>query len=308
MPDFDVVMIGNFAKDKLIVDGAEEIASGGGVYYGSVVIKRMGLRVAVVTRLHPTDFPRLEELRAEGVQVFATPAEGTSGIANYYRSSNMETRVCKPIGFGGKYSLSQIPDLTTKVIMLSPLFAGEVDLPFLQAISGRTPVAMDIQGFLRVPVENDLIFQPWAEMVEGLKCITYLKVDKAEAEYLTGLPDLHEAALKLQSLGPKEIVLTQSAGITVLAAGKFFTAPFTPRSLVGRTGRGDTCFSTYIAKRLGADPQTACRWAGVVTSFKQEAPGPWKGTCTDVEAEISRIYGDSLPENMPPPDYLTRPD
>ncbi len=120
------------------------------------------------------------------------------------------------------------------MIMLSPLFAGEVDLPFLQAISRRAPVAMDIQGFLRVPVENDLIFQPWAEMVEGLKCITYLKVDKAEAEFLTGLSDLHEAALKLQSLGPKEVVLTQSAGVTVLAEGNSILLPFNP-SLAGRS-------------------------------------------------------------------------
>jgi hypothetical protein len=36
MPDVDILMIGNFAKDKLIVDGVEEVASGGGVYYGSV--------------------------------------------------------------------------------------------------------------------------------------------------------------------------------------------------------------------------------------------------------------------------------
>jgi len=278
MPEFDIVMIGNFAKDKLIVDGVEEIASGGGVYYGSIVVKRLGASVAVVTRLHPDDFPRLEELRSEGVEVFASQAEGTSGIANYYSSSNMETRICKPIGFGGKYNLAEIPDLKTKVIMLSPIFAGEVDLPLLQALSIRAPVGMDIQGFVRVPVENDLIFQPWVEMVEGLKCITYLKVDKAEAEFLTGLSDLHEAALKLHSLGPKEIILTQTSGVTVLADGKFHTAPFTPRSLAGRTGRGDTCFSTYIAKRLTENAETACRWAGVVTSLKQEVPGPWKGT------------------------------
>ena len=114
MPEFDIVMIGNFAKDKLIVDGVEEIASGGGVYYGSIAIKHLGASVAVVTRLHPDDFPRLDELRAEGVEVFATPADGTSGIANYYKSSNMETRICKPIGFGGKYSLAEIPDFKRK--------------------------------------------------------------------------------------------------------------------------------------------------------------------------------------------------
>lgn len=288
MIDADIVMIGNFAKDKLIVDGVEEIASGGGVYYGSVAAKRLGARVAVITRLHPDDFPRLEELRAEGVQVFATPAEGTSGIANYYQSANMETRICKPIGFGGSYTLAEIPDFRTRVIMLSPLFAGEVDLPFLQAISQRAPVGMDIQGFVRVQDGQDLIFRPWTDMVEGLKNITYLKLDKAEAEYLTGLADLHQAAQKLQSLGPREIVLTQSSGVTVFADGEFYSAPFTPRSLAGRTGRGDTCFSTYITKRLTSDAQTACRWAGVVTSLKQEIPGPWQGSAAEVEAVLQR--------------------
>ena len=81
MSEFDIVMIGNFAKDKLIVDGVEEIASGGGIYYGSIAIKHLGVSVAVVTKLHTDDFPRLDELRAEGVEVFATAADGTSGIA-----------------------------------------------------------------------------------------------------------------------------------------------------------------------------------------------------------------------------------
>ncbi len=259
MSEFDIVMIGNFAKDKLIVDGVEEIASGGGIYYGSIAIKHLGASVAVVTRLHPDDFPRLDELRAEGVEVFATAAEGTSGIANYYKSSNMETRICKPIGFGGKYSLKDIPDFTAKVIMLSPLFAGEVDLPLLQELSKRAPIGMDIQGFVRVPVENDLIFQPWTDMVTGLRSITYLKLDKAEAEYITGLSDLSQILNKLHSMGPKEIVLTQSSGVTVFSDGKLYSAPFTPHSLAGRTGRGDTCFSTYIAKRLTDSAETACR-------------------------------------------------
>jgi sugar/nucleoside kinase (ribokinase family) len=290
MPDFDIVMIGNFAKDKLIVDGVEEIASGGGVYYGSVAAKRLGKRVAIVTRLYPDDFPRLQELRNEGVQVFAIPAEGTSGIANYYSSSNMETRVCKPIGFGGKYRLSEIPDLNTRVIMLSPLFAGEIDLALMQALAARAPLSMDIQGFVRVPVEDDLIFKPWSEMSQGLKYLTYLKVDKAEAEFLTGTPDLHEACRQLHAMGPREIVLTQNSGVTVFVNGEFLAAPFTPRSLVGRTGRGDTCFTTYIAMRLDHEAEIACRWAGVVTSLKQEVRGPWKGDPRNVEAILSVQY------------------
>jgi sugar/nucleoside kinase (ribokinase family) len=282
MPDFDILMVGNFAKDKLIVDGVEEIASGGGVYYGSIAIQRLGLRVGIVTRLHPDDFHRLEEVRAEGVQIFATPADGTSGIANYYRSDDMERRVCKPIGFGGRHHLDDIPVVSSNLIMVTPLFAGEVDLSLLQALAERAPVALDIQGFVRVPVENGLEFRPWSELEEGLKAVTYLKVDLAEAEYLTGLADYRQACQRLVEMGPKEIVLTQSSGVTVYANGKFHQAPFFPRSLAGRTGRGDTCFSTYLAVRLTEPIAIACEWAGVVTTLKQERPGPWKGSVDDV--------------------------
>ena len=283
-------MVGNFAVDKLIVDGVEEITSGGGVFYGSIAAERVGASVAVVTRLHPDEFWRIEEMRSEGVVVYPIKADGTSGIANYYQSANMETRICKPIGFGGKYSLDQIPTIDAKVIMLSPLYAGEVDLDLLKSLSNRAPVSLDIQGFVRVPVDDGLEFRPWTDMKEGLAHITFLKVDKSEAEYLTGLTDLHDSALALNAMGPKEIVLTQSSGVTVYADGKFYDAPFTSRSLVGRTGRGDTCFCTYIAKRIKEDPLTACRWAGVVTSLKQEKPGPWKGTALQVENILKTMY------------------
>jgi sugar/nucleoside kinase (ribokinase family) len=282
MPDVDILMVGNFAKDKLIVDGVEEVASGGGVYYGSVVIQRLGMRAGVVTRLHPDDFGRLDEIRVEGVQVHAAASEGTSGIANYYRSDDMERRICKPIGFGGAYSLADIPDISADLIMLTPLFAGEVDLPLLQALAERAPVALDIQGFVRVPVEDGLEFQPWPQLEAGLKAVTYLKVDLAEAEYLTGCSDYREACQKLVEMGPKEIVLTQSSGVTVYANGRFHQAPFFPRSLVGRTGRGDTCFSTYLAVRLSEPAAIACEWAAIVTTLKQEQPGPWKGSVEDV--------------------------
>ena len=92
------------------------------------------------------------------------------------------------------------------------------------------------------------------------------------------------AARKLAAHGPREIVLTQSSGVTVYADGKTYQAPFTPRNLSGRTGRGDTCFGTYVAKRLSLSPEDACRWAGAVTTLKQEQPGPWRGSPADVEA------------------------
>ncbi len=284
---FDILMLGHFARDRVIVDGQAEDCSGGGVYYGSVALRRMGLHVGIVTRLKAADFKYLDELKQEGVQVFASPAPETSGIANYYNSADMERRVCNPLGFAGLIQVADLPDVKARVYAIVPIIAGEVDLALLSGLAARGPVALDVQGFVRVRDGSDLVFKPWAQIAEGLAKVAYLKVDRAEAELLTGETDLVRAARRLSEYGPREIVLTQSSGVTVLAEGKVYEAPFTPRSLAGRTGRGDTCFSTYLGRRLTASPEEACRFAAAVTTLKQEKQGPWRGELAEVEAVIA---------------------
>lgn len=283
MKNTDILMLGHFARDRIIVDGRGEVASGGAVYYGSVALRRLGLDVAVVTRLRQDDFPWLDEIKQVGVEVYATPAAETSGIANYYDSADMERRITKPLGFAGPIQEEDIPDITARIYAVAPIMAGEVSLPLLKSLARRGPVSLDVQGFVRVREGQDLVFRPWPEMAEGLAHVTYLKVDRAEAELLTGLTDLVAAARRLSEYGPREIVLTQSSGVTVYVDGKIHQAPFTPRSLAGRTGRGDTCFMTYLGKRLSAPPAEACRWAAAVTTLKQEKPGPWDGDIAAVE-------------------------
>ncbi len=280
---FDLMMIGHFAKDRLVIDGRGETACGGAVYYGSVALRRLGVKVAVVTRLHPDDFLYLEELEQEGVQVFAAPAPETSGIENIYSSADMERRICKPLGFAGPFRAADLPDVTARIYAIVPIIAGEVDLDLLKTLAERGPVALDVQGFVRVREGENLVFKPWPELAEGLSYVTYLKVDRAEAELLTGLTDLPAAARRLAEYGPREIVMTQSAGVTTYVAGQIYQAPFTPRSLAGRTGRGDTCFATYLGRRLTASPAEATRLAAAVTTLKQEQPGPWRGALADAE-------------------------
>jgi sugar/nucleoside kinase (ribokinase family) len=287
----DILIIGHFAKDRLVVDGRATISSGGAVYYGSVALRHMGLRVAIATRLHPDDFSRLDEVKRAGVQVFATPAPQTSGIANFYDSADMERRVCKPLGFAGPFRPQDIPPLSAAVYLIGPIIAGEVDLSLLASLAARAPVALDVQGFVRVRQGDDLVFRHWADMATGLSHVTYLKADRAEAELLTGETDLERAARRLASYGPREVVVTQSSGVTVLADGQLHQAPFTPRSLAGRTGRGDTCFATYLGRRQSAPPEAACRFAGAVTTLKQEQPGPWRGDLAAVEALLAAREG-----------------
>lgn len=287
MADVDILMIGHFARDQIVVDGIGSAMSGGAVYFGSIALRRLGVRVAVVTRVHADDLGLLHELSDEGVQVFATTAPATSGIANYYNSADMERRICKPIGFAGPFRAADVPALSARVQVAASIQAGEIDLDLLKHLASRGPVGLDVQGFVRVREGDELVFRPWPDLAEGLALVTYLKVDRAEAELLTGETDLGIAARRLAEYGPREIVVTQSSGVTVLAGGRLYTAPFTPRSLEGRTGRGDTCFASYLGGRLTLEPAEATRLAAAVTTLKQEKAGPWRGSHAEVEQLLS---------------------
>lgn len=283
----DVAMIGHFARDKLVVRGQERVSSGGAVYYGGIALRRIGVSVAVITRLRAEDFPYLDELKQEGVLVFAQPAEQTSGIENIYTTEDMDRRICKPLGFAGPFRLEDIPNVDAKVFLVGPIIAGEVDLALVQSLAERGPVALDVQGFVRVREGDDLVFRDWPEKEEGLACVHTLKVDSAEAEVLTGKTDPVVAVRELAAYGPREIVLTHASGVLVHADGRDYRAPFTPRELRGRTGRGDTCFACYVGKRLTAPPEEACRFAAAVTTLKLEKPGPFRGTLEDVERYLA---------------------
>ncbi len=281
---FDALMIGHFAKDRIVFRDTSRIASGGAVYYGSMALARLGYKVGVVTKLRKSDFPLLDELRAEGITVFASESKQTSGMVNAYYTTDRDKRTCSPLGFAGPFSKDDIPDVEAKVFFVVPILAGEVDLPLLRAISGRGIVALDVQGFVRFAERGEVVFRDWEEKDEGLPLVHTLKVDDSEAQVLTGEADPHKAATALAAYGPKEVVVTHKGGVVVYSDGQLFEAAFQPREVNGRTGRGDTCFSVYVASRMSWTASRAARYAAAVTSLKMESVGPFAGTVTSVEA------------------------
>ena len=282
----DVAFVGHFARDRLVIAGVAEAASGGGAYYGAMALRRLGHSVAVITRLHPDDFRYLDELRREGIVVHAVPAGQTTGIENIYPDRTMDRRICHPLGSAGPFSAADLPVVDARVTIITPLMAGEVSGDLVRLLAARGPIGLDVQGFARVPEGDTLVTRDWSGKRADLAPVTYLKADDAEAEVLTGLTDLRQAARAFADLGPWEVILTHAAGVLVYAGGSFHEARFTPREIRGRTGRGDTTFATYVATRLSAGPGYACRLAAAVVSLKMEHPGPYRGSRADAEARL----------------------
>ena len=285
MTQFDVLAIGHVTRDHNIVGDKTEISPGGAVYYGGMTLLALGLRVAIVTRLKREDFRLLDELKNAGAVVHAVAALQTSGIENFHPDPNSDKRICHLLGFAGPFQIGDIPPAKAQLYYIGTVVPGEEDLLFLQEIAARGPLALDVQGFMRKVIGGVLASDGWPQAREVIPLIHYLKVDDREAAALTGETNRYRAAEILREWGAKEVVLTHQAGVLVHTDDEMVEAPFHPRSLAGRTGRGDTCFAAYFGRRLLRDsPQTAVRFAAAITTLKIERPGPVRGNLDEVQS------------------------
>lgn len=291
MTRFDIVLLGNYTKDTITSASGRRVVDGGGFNYGAHVASMMGLRTAAVTRLSKDDHHVVAGLEQLGVTVFPTYTPESTALHLDYPSSDPDERVISVTHTAGSFVPEQFKDLNAKVFLINASLRGEVGIDVIEELRGKdTLLAADVQGFLRVVApDGTLRYGSWPDRDQILSRIDILKTDAVEAEALTGHSDRKTAARAIAGWGPKEVVLTHRDGLLVLADGQFHEAPFCPRQLVGRSGRGDTCIASYLAKRLSAPPKEATIWAAATTSLKLEAEGPIKRRLDEVEELGARM-------------------
>jgi len=281
--NFDVILLGHFAKDVDVVDGKEKEVIGSAVYQGAFPLKTIGVNVAIVTKLAKSDYPLLSIFKEANIPVFATESKETTGIKNVYSTKDSDDRKSYFIRFAGPFKEEDFPDIQAKVIHIASLMQKEVPIKMIKRLSQMAELSIDVQGFMRTKEGAKLILKDWKEKEEILPYIKYLKADIAEATVLTETSDLHKAAKILAKMGAKEILLTHKEGVLLYANGEFYQAPFNPKYIRGRSGRGDTCISTYIGKRLTLEPYPALCFAAALTTLKLEHEGPFRGDIKEVE-------------------------
>lgn len=291
-PIYDAVFIGNYTKDTIVSPSGTREVDGGGFNYGAHVAAMMGLKAAAVTRLSKDDVRVVDALVKLGIAVYPTYTPHSTVMQLYYPTSNVDERILSVSHTAGSFTPEQVRDLESRLFLISSSIRGEVDLPVLRELRAKkTLLAADAQGFVRILTpDGKLAYDAWPGKEEALSYIEILKTDAVEAEMLTGQADIKAAARMIAGWGPKEIVLTHRDGLLVFAGGRYYEAPFRPQKLVGRSGRGDTCIASYVARRLSASPQEATAWAAAATSIKLEAEGPIRRKVSDVEELVERAY------------------
>lgn len=301
---YDIIYIGNYTKDTIVSPSGIKYVDGGAVNYAAHAGVRLGLKVAVLTRLAKEDARVVEKLQQAGVDCLVDYTPQSTYVKLEYPTLDVDIRNLYVTSTAGSFSISAIEPLNARAAVIGTTLRGEVSLEVIRALRKKDLLlAADVQGFVRVLRGQSLVYEPWDEMPGVLACLDILKSDAVEAEFLTGEADIYKAARAFAAMGPHEVVLTHQDGVLIYANGQFTNQGFYSHTLIGRSGRGDTCLGTYAAMRLSKTPEEAGIWAAAVTSLKMEDLGPFNRSIADVEDLILRKYRNGSLHNQTSTDH-----
>ena len=289
---YDFFVIGHISLDENIDLQKTEKSVGGAILYSSSVYSSLGYKVAVLTKLHPLDKNKIFQLNIPEENIYFLPSNKTTSIKNVYFDETHEKRISTALSMADPFIIEDIPkEINSRVIHFASLIYGEYQDDLIKLLSGNAKIAVDVQGFLRNAGDDGrLFYKNWEGKKSYLPYIDYLKTDAAEAEFLTGESHLRKAAVILNRWGAKEIMITHHKKVLVYDGSEFYSYPLKPANLSGRTGRGDTCFSSYLSQRLNKDIDQSLLFAVALTSIKLANPGPFKGGKKEVENFIKEKY------------------
>lgn len=286
MTRYDIAFIGHVCYDEIVpFQGQPRVAPGSAVLCGAMAATRVSKNVAVVTKIAEIDDHIMNPMREAGMGTYVIPADETTYMKVIHPSADVDVRQIIEVKSADPFALDDIPALDAACVHLAGISDQEFTLEFMAGLKERGyHLSVDMQSFVRQrdPVTHEIHFRDAPRKREIVRMMEKVKLDVVEAEMLTGTRDLEQAALTFERWGCPEVVLTQSDGVLARANGQTHYEKFTNRSVVGRTGRGDTTFGGYLAWRLEHDVNESLKFAAALVSIKMETPGPFQGTLEDV--------------------------
>jgi hypothetical protein len=287
----DCLIIGNVTKDiNIDYDGTVINEIGGAVYYSSAALFNMGYNVLALTKAKSiTD---IKDMILPQKDIIFIKAKQTCTMENKYFDKNREIRESKALSNGDSYTIDDIPtDILPKIYHLAGLLHGDYNFDLISFLSKKAPIALDAQAIVR-NVSNDkkMFYKDYSDKVKVFPHIKFLKIGKGESDILAGIDNKKDAAKKIFDYGVKEIMTTDNDEIQIFDGKNFYNEKIVSRDFVGRTGRGDTCFSTYICERLTNDIEKSLLIATATVSLKMENIGGFSKERADVLEYIKKQY------------------
>jgi len=288
---YDITFLGHMCYDEITpYQGQTKVAPGSAVLCGAMAAARTGKRVAVIVKMARADEKILQPMRDAGIDTYLIPAEETTWSIVIHPVPDVDVRKLILKKSAGLIRIGEIPHVNTRCLHLAGISNTEFDMDLVAGLAGRGySLSADMQSFVRQvdPVTNEVAFGDVPDKKEIVRQLDKVKLDIVEAKVLTGTDDIEKAAIIFEQWGCPETVITRADGVLARVGGVTYFENFSNRNLTGRTGRGDTTFAAYLARRLDYGPSESLKFAAALVSIKMEKPGPFSGTMEDVLARMN---------------------
>ena len=283
----DICSIGHITRDKIVTPKNTVYMAGGTSYYMSYGISRLPEKVSyqLVTKVGEGQMGEVEKLRQAGVDTLCYPSRHTVYFENRY-GIDTNNRTQRVLAKADPFTLEEVRPLEARVFHLGSLLADDFSPEVVKYLATKGLVSIDVQGYLREVVGEDVRAIPWKHQEEFLAATSILKLNEHEMEVITNSKDPRTVARTLADQGVREVVITLgSYGSLIYADRHFYEIPaFQPREVVDATGCGDTYSTGYLYCRLqGMGYAEAGRFAAAMCTLKLEHNGPFDGTLADIE-------------------------
>ena len=295
MSAHDITFLGHMCFDEITPYGGEtKVAPGSAVLCGALAAVRTGKRVAVLAKMAEADEAIVQPMRDAGIDVRLIPAPVTTWSVVIHPVADVDVRKLILTKSAGLIRLDEVPPMDTRRLHLAGISDTEFDVELVAGLAARGhALSADMQSFVRQvdPVTREIAFKDVPRKREIVSLLHMVKLDVVEAEVLTGTADIAEAARIVEGWGCPETVITRADGVVARVGGKTHFEKFSNRNLSGRTGRGDTTFAAYLARRLDHGVEESLKFAAAMVSIKMETPGPFCGTLDDVLERMREAHG-----------------
>jgi len=292
--DYDVIFVGHMCWDEITRFGEQPtIAPGSAVLCGVMVAARVGKRVAAVVKMAKEDEAILAPMKEAGVATYLIPSEVTTYSRVEHYSENVDERKLTLVRSAGLISIEDVPHLKSRCVHLAGISDTEFDMDLMRGLKARGySLSVDLQSFVRQvdPVTREIRFGDVQDKEAIVSLMDKVKLDVVEAKILTGTDELEKAGVSIESWGCPEVLITQAQGVLARVSGRTYYEKFSNRSVVGRTGRGDTTFAAYLSWRQEHDVEESLRFAAALVSLKMETPGPFHGTLDKVMRRVEEKH------------------
>lgn len=215
---------------------------GGPPCYAGLVCSRFGYDVTPLTRVG-LDFPDEQAiwLARNGVTLRAADRSQSRPTTHFKITNASGARTLTLSSRCEDLSVSQIPpDTRYNASLVSPV-AGEVSPSLLTELSARSDFTfLDPQGFVRTFDRDGRVSTAPLKERSILSKVDAIKMDRTEAEMLTGKPDPRQALEKIASIGVRKAIVTQGAeDCHVLDGTRIYRVQVPQAPVLDTTGAGD---------------------------------------------------------------------